>query len=304
MRNRAILLIPLGCMLASGCAIAPRWPGVITAWMADDKAETASPHRSLCDAWEGDQLADDFDLEPYAGRMGEAELPLGEPTVVEDQGAEDDTAQQAGVVTESTDASYLDLIDRPYAQASQYLEPSDPNTPAEAEPILTPPVAERSPFRYGDGEDDLDRFNRRLQDVPLDVRPTEGTMPTPPAIAEHPEQPRWVDICDGEGQPMTVVSCTPWTFCFRPLYFEEINLERYGCTAGILQPGISGAHFFGSIALMPYKMVVWPPRSCVCSNGFSRCTDCRPPGYRECVWSWKAAAVEAGIVAGIVLALP
>lgn len=129
-------------------------------------------------------------------------------------------------------------------------------------------------------------------------------MPTSSAIAEHADQPRWVDVEEGDGMPLTVVSYSPWTICYRPLYFEEINLERYGCCVGLVQPAISGAHFFGSVALMPYKMAVWPPRSCVCSNGFSRCEDCRPPGYRQCVWSWTAAAVEAGVVAGMAVALP
>src|SRR5262249_45281632 len=101
-----------------------------------------------------------------------------------------------------------------------------------------------------------------------------------------------------------VCACTPWTFCYRPLYFEDIDLERYGCTCGILQPAVSEAKFIGTVAMLPYKMAVRPPRSCQCSNGFSRCGDCPLPGYGACVVSLPAAAFEAGVVAGIVVALP
>jgi hypothetical protein len=58
------------------------------------------------------------------------------------------------------------------------------------------------------------------------------------------------------------------------------------------------------VALLPYKMRVRPPRSCVCSNGFSRVGDCPPPGYGECVWRWDAALVEAAAVTGFVFILP
>ncbi|HUG69256.1 MAG TPA: hypothetical protein VMM76_16005, partial [Pirellulaceae bacterium] len=37
--------------------------------------------------------------------------------------------------------------------------------------------------------------------------------------------------------------------CHKPLYFEEVQLERYGHTAGpVIQPVLSGAHFFLNIA--------------------------------------------------------
>ena len=64
----------------------------------------------------------------------------------------------------------------------------------------------------------------------------------------------------------------PWEasyLCHRPLYFEEVNLERYGymccdhrskaIPAAIVQPVLSGAHFFATVPILPYKMVVEPP---------------------------------------------
>ena len=51
--------------------------------------------------------------------------------------------------------------------------------------------------------------------------------------------------------------------CHKPLYFEEVQLERYGHEIGpVLQPLVSTAHFFGNIAVLPYKMGIHPPTEC------------------------------------------
>ncbi|MCA9174960.1 MAG: hypothetical protein KDB14_10810 [Planctomycetales bacterium] len=49
-------------------------------------------------------------------------------------------------------------------------------------------------------------------------------------------------------------------FCHWPLYFEEANLERYGMRRPLVQPAVSAAHFFGTIAVLPYKSRVQLPR--------------------------------------------
>ncbi len=149
----------------------------------------------------------------------------------------------------------------------------------------------------------IDRFTRRLVDVPLDIRPTEGIMPGDPAATKFAESAT-MDPREFHQVPGIVCSCTPWTICFRPLYFEEVALERYGDKARCIQPAISGVRFFSNVALLPYKMRVRPPRSCVCSNGFSRVGDCPPPGYGECVWRWDAAAIQVAAVTGFVFILP
>ena len=64
--------------------------------------------------------------------------------------------------------------------------------------------------------------------------------------------------------------------CHGPLYFEEPNLERYGYTHGILQPAISGAHFFGTALLLPAKLVFEPPHHCQYDLGYGQPGDCNP----------------------------
>ncbi len=49
-------------------------------------------------------------------------------------------------------------------------------------------------------------------------------------------------------------------FAYRPLYFEQVGVERYGCSFGyLIQPCVSTLHFYGSAALLPYRMLIHPP---------------------------------------------
>ena len=65
--------------------------------------------------------------------------------------------------------------------------------------------------------------------------------------------------------------------CHNPLYFEEVNLERYGHTAGpVLQPIVSSAHFFANIAVLPYKKGIHPPSECQYALGYYRPGNCAP----------------------------
>jgi hypothetical protein len=65
--------------------------------------------------------------------------------------------------------------------------------------------------------------------------------------------------------------------CHKPLYFEEVNLERYGHTAGpFIQPIVSSAHFFANIAVLPYKMGVHSPSECQYTLGYYRPGNCAP----------------------------
>jgi len=91
----------------------------------------------------------------------------------------------------------------------------------------------------------------------------------------------------------------------RPLYFEEINAERYGYTpSNCLQPVISAAHFFGTIPALPYKMAVDRPHECVYTLGHYRPGSCNPRRWHHLPWDPKAAAVQTGFVAGMILGIP
>jgi hypothetical protein len=93
--------------------------------------------------------------------------------------------------------------------------------------------------------------------------------------------------------------------CYRPLYFEEINLERhgYGCCACI-QPAVSAAHFFGTIPCLPYCMAEHCPCECEYTLGHYRPGSCPPWQHHWPSCQPIAAAAEAGVVTGLIFAIP
>lgn len=73
----------------------------------------------------------------------------------------------------------------------------------------------------------------------------------------------------------------PSEFSHWPLYFDDIPLERYGQTpCRLAQPGLSGVHFFGNVALLPYEMFVDLPLSRISQLGHHR-TGSDTPALRE-----------------------
>ncbi len=91
----------------------------------------------------------------------------------------------------------------------------------------------------------------------------------------------------------------------RPLYFEEVNLERYGYTPSYtFQPLISAARFFATIPALPYKMVLERPRQCIYTLGHYRPGSCAPRHWHRLPVRAGAGLVEASIVVGLVFLIP
>jgi len=64
---------------------------------------------------------------------------------------------------------------------------------------------------------------------------------------------------------------------FKPLYFEDINLERYGIHRGCCQPIMSFGHFFTRCICLPYKLLIsQPPCERIYTLGYERPNNCIP----------------------------
>jgi hypothetical protein len=93
--------------------------------------------------------------------------------------------------------------------------------------------------------------------------------------------------------------------CHNPLYFEQVQLERYGHDAGpIVQPLISSAHFFLTLPMLPYKMGINPPNECQYALGYIRPGNCAPYMVQPFPWSLRGGLVQAGAVVGAAAILP
>jgi hypothetical protein len=94
-----------------------------------------------------------------------------------------------------------------------------------------------------------------LQSVDTNISTGAGTMPRDYATSRFAEAGEIVH-CMGFSRA-EVESLVFWeapALAHRPLYFEEVNLERHGFSIGIFQPALSAAHFFGRVPALPYLM--------------------------------------------------
>ena len=93
--------------------------------------------------------------------------------------------------------------------------------------------------------------------------------------------------------------------CHKPLYFEDVQLERYGHEWGpIAQPVISTAHFFGDVIVLPYKMGIHPMNECQYSLGHYRPGSCAPWTIGPVPISLRGALLQAKVITGAALVLP
>jgi hypothetical protein len=99
-----------------------------------------------------------------------------------------------------------------------------------------------------------------------------------------------------------------WTasnLCHNPLYFEDVNLERYGHTRGpVLEPMVQTAHFFGNVLILPYKMGVHTPHECQYALGYYRPGDCAPWIKPPVPLSARGAIAQAATMTGLFWLIP
>jgi hypothetical protein len=144
-----------------------------------------------------------------------------------------------------------------------------------------------------------------LNQLGIDIAITSGDVPADQAAA------CWEQV-NQYGAPLAFRCWGTFNYhwdatclCYRPLYFEEINLERYGYECDCcLQPAASAAHFFATVPALPYCMAVECPRSCHYTLGHYR-PGSRPP-WR---WHWPpcdllAAAATGGVYTGLIFMIP
>ncbi len=125
------------------------------------------------------------------------------------------------------------------------------------------------------------------------VSPEPGSFPCEVQLVGHFEPRCWDD---------TLYTWKASNLCSKPLYFEEPRVERYGHSlAPGVQPLFSAAHFFTSVAILPYKMGMQLPNECVYTLGYYRPGNCIPmhiPGFPI---SPRGAVFQAGFVSGLFL---
>ena len=152
---------------------------------------------------------------------------------------------------------------------------------------------------------------RPIGQVSIDVRPkSKGTSNAVPENLAHQalgDVPVVLAARSDEMLGDTLIekrTNSDQVFPYQPLYFEEVNLERYGRTCGVLQPAVSGVRFFATIPSIPYAMTIQKPNQTYTFRwpyeagwGAPKVRELQP-------LQWKPGVVQASAITGLLFVVP
>ncbi len=155
---------------------------------------------------------------------------------------------------------------------------------------------------------DDENFFTPMEKLDVDTTP----KPTPGVANKQPQECPLAAMTTADPGDFAVRGWATTTYtwkasglCHKPLYFEQVHLERYGHSWGpYLQPIISGGHFFLTVPVLPYKMGLTPPEECMYTLGYYRPGSCAPYMLDPLPLSVRAGLAEAGFWVGGVAVVP
>ncbi len=138
---------------------------------------------------------------------------------------------------------------------------------------------------------------KRISEITNDIAPSGDRFPTECPLGDEVFVPRnWA---------ITTYTWKASGLCHKPLYFEQVTLERYGHSfAPLLEPVVSGAHFFATVPILPYKMGLEHPCECVYPLGYYRPGSCAPRMIYPIPISLRAALYQGVATTGLIFAVP
>lgn len=177
-----------------------------------------------------------------------------------------------------------------------------PDDPATLEPPVSKPLTIEDlgePKSIDPAADDV----KPIGQVLTNIRPHGGIVPRDQPIPGMPALP-----LDGgatsRGWLASQYNYQATAFCHPGLHFEEVNLERHGYSFGVFQPVVSTAAFFGTIPILPYKLVAEPCRDCVYTLGHYRPGSYAPFRRNRVPIRADATLLEMGLITGVVFMVP
>jgi hypothetical protein len=232
-------------------------------------------------------------IDPFGDKKGAPAEKLGDE-LLEQMPAE----PKSQTSLPSRDADQPLQLEQPYVAPGGLapLKPATPSTPDAKQPLLEQEFAARQQELKETCPSPKDL--KPIGELTTNITPSEGDLPHDcPLGKDRTFQPR----------SFTPITYT-WTasgLCHKPLYFEEVQVERYGHMWGPwVQPLVSGAHFFLTFPILPYKMGLEPPNECLYTLGYYRPGNCAPYLLDPIPLSVRGALFEAGGWLGAVYAIP
>jgi hypothetical protein len=153
---------------------------------------------------------------------------------------------------------------------------------------LEPPSAERV-FRL---EPESALYERIRQEFRQRMGPERAEFPAEVVLAEPGTAPA------ARRLPPSGATLVPSYVCYKPLWFEVKNNERYGWELGVLQPFVSQAAFYADLALLPYNAGALPQTMCESNVGYALPGDAIPFYLYTPPFSWRGVATQTATMVG------
>ena len=188
---------------------------------------------------------------------------------------------------------------------------------AQQRETLPPPAASQQPMEPAAlSQPSRPRRVKAIHEISLDITPVASGQDASGEIRPPANEGAAALLALAGDQPFTrglaieygydvVPAFGGLEMCYQPLYFQELNAERYGRSWGILQPAVSVANFYGRIPLLPYMSVSRPARRCTYHAHWAL------PGYRipgrephPLVISPAGGAAQTAALFGLILLIP
>jgi hypothetical protein len=150
-----------------------------------------------------------------------------------------------------------------------------------------------------------DEIFRPIQKVGVDITPGQGLLPQNRAAERFAREGQQIQPMGFSRTEMeTTVEWDAPAMCHRPLFFEDVNLERHGYHTKYAQPLMSAAHFFSRIPATPYLMVSQRSRLCSYTLGHYQ-----PGSYAPYRWYYPKPSLtgwtlEGAVAVGLIMAIP
>jgi len=193
---------------------------------------------------------------------------------------------------------------------NEFQPPEASDSPSDFERLVAPRNDE-SPEGVADiateevSPTQLDPYSRPIAELGTSIDAPGGEFPgsaaaDPFAAAGQLAHPMGARRRDVE----TVVFWDAPAVSHRPLYFEDVNLERHGFKVPLVQPVLSAAHFFGRLPTLPYLMVAEKHRQQRYTLGHYR-----PGSAASYAWYLPRPSIAGGVVGaaavtGVLFAFP
>jgi hypothetical protein len=180
-----------------------------------------------------------------------------------------------------------------------YQDPTPPKNPA-AETTLPPSATNTRPPAIAEIQVNTEaslRAEIKAEVIRYMESPIFGNFPQNyDPMTKSPFEPRAFQA--------TVQQVEPTYVCYRRLYFEDKDTERYGWELGVLQPVVSLGKFYLDMAMFPYNFATRPCQRFEANAGYCLPGDPVPYLIYPTEFSIPGGLAEAGVIVGLAAIFP